>query len=91
MRNLRTVMRKELTQLRRDPRLIGFVIFSPLLFLFLFGVALKLQFENVPLAVVDQDRTYLAMHVKDALWRQPYFVVSEAESLDAMRARLDAG
>lgn len=91
MRNLRTVMRKELTQLRRDPRLIGFVIFSPLLFLFLFGVALKLQFENVPLAVVDQDRTYLAMHVKDALWRQPYFVVSEVESLDAMRARLDAG
>lgn len=91
MRRIWTVIRKEFIQLRREPRLIGFVVVGPLLFLFLFGVALRLQFEDVPMAIVDDDRSYLSMQVKDELWGQEYFVVEDVPTLEAMRERLDRG
>lgn len=37
---IKALFKKELLQLKRDPRLIGFIVFMPILFLFLFGYVL---------------------------------------------------
>ncbi len=51
------VARKEVLHIRRDPRSLGMAVAIPVLLLFLFGYALTLDVDNVPLAVWDQSGT----------------------------------
>ena len=51
------VARKEFIQIWRDPRSLGMAIVIPMLLLILFGYALTLDVDNVPLAVWDQDNS----------------------------------
>ncbi|MBZ0253359.1 MAG: ABC transporter permease, partial [Candidatus Methylomirabilis sp.] len=91
MSQVRTVIWKEIRQFAREPRLIAFLLFSPVAMTLLFGYALSLQVRNAPLAVFDEDRTYLSQSAKDALWRREEFVVSEADSMEEVRRRLASG
>jgi ABC-2 type transport system permease protein len=56
-RRLLAVARKELIHLLRDPRALGISIALPLVLLLLFGYALTLDVDRVPLVVWDQSRT----------------------------------
>ena len=47
--------RKELVQLRRDPLSLGLLIALPTVLLLVFGHALTLAVDRVPLAVLDRD------------------------------------
>jgi len=49
MRELRAVIRKEFVHIRRDPRLIGYVVGLPVILLLLFGFALRLTSTTVSL------------------------------------------
>lgn len=49
------IMRKEFIHVLRDPRSLGMAVAIPMLLLVLFGYALALDVDNVPLAVWDQD------------------------------------
>lgn len=51
------VARKEFTHIIRDPRSLGMAIAIPMLLLVLFGSALTLDVDNVPLAVWDQSES----------------------------------
>ncbi len=51
------VARKEFLHVRRDPRSLGMAIAIPMLLLLLFGYALTLDVDKVPLAVWDQSET----------------------------------
>ncbi len=51
------VARKEFLHVRRDPRSLGMAIAIPMLLLLLFGYALTLDVDKVPLAVWDQSGT----------------------------------
>jgi len=53
MRALRTVIRKEFIHIRRDPRLVGYVVALPVIVLLLFGFALRLKVDNLTVAVCD--------------------------------------
>ena len=55
------IVKKELLQLRRDPRLIGLIVVMPLLLLVLFGIALKLELSNVRLAVFEEDQSVFCL------------------------------
>ena len=57
MTRVRHLMRKEFLELRRDPRLFAIVIMAPLLQLTMLGYAATTDVRNVPLVVVDQDRS----------------------------------
>ena len=57
MNEFMPILRKELREIRRDPYLLGIAIFLPLVLLFLFAYALNLDVKDVPMAVVDMDRT----------------------------------
>ena len=57
MRRLLHLIRKELIELRQDPRLFSIVIMAPLLQLTVLGYAATTDVKNVPLIVVDADRS----------------------------------
>ncbi len=56
-RRVRAVARKEFLHIRRDPRSLGMAIAIPMLMLLLFGYALTLDVDRVPVAVWDQSGT----------------------------------
>ncbi|MFN7998494.1 MAG: ABC transporter permease [Bryobacteraceae bacterium] len=56
-RRVLAVARKEFTHILRDPRSLGMAIAIPMLLLVLFGYALTLDVDNVPLVIWDQSET----------------------------------
>jgi len=56
-RRIWAIARKEFTHIIRDPRSIGMAIAIPMLLLLLFGYALTLDVDNVPLVVWDQSQS----------------------------------
>ena len=57
MKRLRHLFRKELIELRRDPRLFGIVIIAPIVQLTLLAYAATTDVHDVPVLVVDQDQS----------------------------------
>ena len=90
------IIKKELLQLRRDPRLIALIIVMPLILLVLFGIALKLEPKNVRMAYIDEDQSVFTNLIKTGLWSDGYFdlypVASKKEIIEEIRAgRAKAG
>jgi ABC-2 type transport system permease protein len=50
-------MRKEILELRQDPRLFGIVIMAPILQLTVLGYAATTDVKDVPIVIVDADRS----------------------------------
>ena len=50
-------MRKELLELRQDPRLFGIVILAPIIQLTVLGYAATTDVKDIPIAIVDADRS----------------------------------
>ena len=57
LRRITAVGRKEFLHVLRDPRSLALGVLMPLIMLFLFGYALTLDVDRVPLAVWDQSNT----------------------------------
>ena len=57
MRRVFYLIRKELIELRQDPRLFGIVIVAPILQLTVLGYAATTDVKDVPVVVVDADRS----------------------------------
>ncbi len=55
---VRAVARKEFIHIFRDPRSLGMAIAIPMLLLILFGYALTLDVDNVPMVIWDQDLSH---------------------------------
>ncbi len=86
------VVRKEFTHIRREPRMLAFIFMGPLLFLLLFGYALRLQLENVPMAVWNEDpKSVLALTIEDRLSSTGYFRLHRVESEAVLRQELLEG
>ena len=57
LRRLAHLVRKELIELRADPRLFGIVIVAPIIQLTMLGYAATTDVKDIPLLVVDGDRS----------------------------------
>jgi ABC-2 type transport system permease protein len=89
---LLSLIRKEFLQIRRDPRTLILVIVIPIMQMFLLGYAATNDIRNVPLAVLDQDRSPQARALLDAYRAADYFRVSaEANSEQELRSMIDNG
>ncbi len=89
---LRSLIRKEFIQIRRDRRTLILVLIIPIMQLFLLGYAATNDVRNVPLAVFDQDRGVEARHLLDAYRAADYFLTSyEAGSQAELQSLLDSG
>src|SRR5215813_3514769 len=84
-------MRKEFIHIRREPRLVGYVLGLPVILLLLFGFALRLRVEPLAVAVVDHDRTFMSLQVRDRLAREPDLVLVEVDSEDTIHDLLGRG
>ena len=86
------LIRKEFLELRQDPRLFGIVIMAPLVQLTMLGYAATTDVRNVPLVVVDQDRSAASRELISRFEASENFaVVDSVTSLDAVDAYLDKG
>lgn len=85
------IAKKEILQLRRDPRLIGLIIIMPLLLLILFGLALKLEPENIKMAYFDEDKSYFSMMIDTEIWNEGYFDTYKVKSLEALKSEIRSG
>jgi len=56
-RRIVAVMRKEVIQIRRDPRSLLIILAMPLVQLFMYGYAVNLDAKHVPLCLYDRDGT----------------------------------
>ncbi len=57
MRTILFFLRKEFEQLRRDPNLIRLMLIGPIAQLLIFGFAINLDVNSVPMIVLDQDHS----------------------------------
>lgn len=71
------VTRKEFIHIIRDPRSLGMSIAIPMLLLLLFGYALTLDVDNVPIVVWDQDGTQASREFISRFTASPYFSLQE--------------
>jgi ABC-2 type transport system permease protein len=92
MQRIRHLMRKEFLELRQDPRLFGIVIMAPLVQLTMLGYAATTDVRDVPVIVVDEDRS---SESRDLISRfdasQNFVVLDSVSSLPQVDAFLDRG
>lgn len=60
LRRVRAISKKEFIQVLRDPRSLAMAIAIPVMLLVLFGYALTLDVDNVPMVVWDRDNSQVA-------------------------------
>ncbi len=73
LERVRAVAAKEAIQIRRDPRSLALAFLLPVVLMVLFGSALSLDLDNVPLAVLDLDNTPESRELTDAFEASRYF------------------
>ncbi|MBI3046767.1 MAG: ABC transporter permease [Acidobacteria bacterium] len=92
MRRMGHLIRKEFLELRQDPRLFGIVIMAPLIQLTMLGYAATTDVRNVPVVVVDQDRSAPSRELVARFEASENFVIVDAVSaIDEIDAYLDGG
>jgi len=69
------VMEKETKDIVRDPITVAVALLMPLVMLFLFGYAISLDVDNVPLGVRDEDRSAASRALIDRFAQSGYFRV----------------
>jgi ABC-2 type transport system permease protein len=89
---LMALMRKEFTQILRDPRTLALAILMPIIQLFLLGYAATSEVKDLPLAVLDRDRSPASRELLDAYRATDYFTIAyDADSEDQLRDLVDRG
>jgi ABC-2 type transport system permease protein len=91
-RRVRTLIRKEFLELRRMPQLLRVVIIAPIVQLTMLGYAATTDVTNVPMVVVDQDRSPLSRRLVERFAASRHFdVVAEETDVRAVEAHLAGG
>ena len=86
------LLRKELRQIFRDPRMKRVIFVAPMIQLIVFGYAVNTDIRETPLFVVDHDLTRDSRELVDALTASGYFRVSgRSERPAALVRALDRG
>ncbi len=81
------VIVKELLQIRRDRRMIPMILVAPVVMITVFGFAVNTDVTNVPLVLVDQDRSTASRDLVSRFLHSGYFelVGSEERAQDVDR------
>ena len=74
---LLAVARKEVIQLRRDPRSLGMAFGMPAALIVLFSTVIQFDVRDIPLGVLDQDVTRPSRELVSAFAASGYFTVRE--------------
>jgi ABC-2 type transport system permease protein len=89
---IRALIRKEFLELRKSPQLLRIVIVAPVVQLTMLGYAATTDIHNVPIVVVDGDRSPASRRLIERFAASPYFeVVGESVHPRTVEAELAAG
>ena len=92
LRRLLAIIGKEFIQIRRDPPSLVMVFVMPVLMLLLFGYAVNMDVDHIPMALWDQDRSQAGRRLAENLVQTGYFDLAyRVESGDELKALLDGG
>ena len=96
MTRLIHLMRKEVLELRQDPRLFGIVVMAPIIQLTVLGYAATTDVKDVPVVIVDADRSVRSRELITRFEASDNFTIvgllgstREIESLARERPRMD--
>ena len=86
---VREIVRKEIRQVFRDPRLRTLLIVPPIVQSIIFGFAVNMDVEHAHIAWLDADRTYQSRELRAAFEGSPNFTItrfleSESEVTDVL-------
>uniref|UniRef100_B8HLB7 ABC-2 type transporter n=1 Tax=Cyanothece sp. (strain PCC 7425 / ATCC 29141) TaxID=395961 RepID=B8HLB7_CYAP4 len=90
MKRILSQCQKELAQFRRDRLTLALAFVLPLMTLIIFGFAIRLESQNIPLVVQDFDRSNLSQNYVDRLFATNQFTPVRWSGNDPVRA-VDAG
>ncbi len=91
-RRLLAIARKEVIQLRRDPRSLLLAFLLPILLVVLFGYAITWDVDDIRTAVADYDNSRQSRALLDAFWASGYFtLVANVDRPEEMERMLDRG
>jgi len=91
LRRVRAVAHKETLHILRDPRSLGMAIAIPMLLLLLFGYALTLDVDDVPMVVWDQSGSPASRELVSRFAGSRYFTVrGHVESTQELVHAIDA-
>jgi ABC-2 type transport system permease protein len=86
VRRIRCLIRKEFIQIKRNRQNFQLLFIAPLLQLFIFGFASRLDVRDVTMVIADLDRSAISRQIIDAFSRSGYFhtvaVVSSYDEVD---------
>ncbi|HSK10845.1 MAG TPA: ABC transporter permease [Vicinamibacterales bacterium] len=80
MRRLLVLIWKELLELRQDPRMLPIVFVAPVLQLTVLGYAISTDVTNVPVVVVDSDRSAQSRELIEEFEASAYFRIEDVVS-----------
>ena len=91
-KRLLSLIRKEFIQIVRDPRTLYITFAIPIIQMFLLGYTATTDVRNVPLAVIDMDRSPASRRLLDAYRAADYFRVAyDVDSEEELRVLIDGG
>ena len=92
LRRVRAIYRKEFLQIRRDPRSLSLGLGIPVILIVLFGYALSLDIEHVPMAIWDQDNTKASVDFIRNFKNSKYFkIVGYYDGYKPLQRHIDYG
>ena len=92
LERVRELVRKELLQVFRDPRLVRMVLVAPVVQLLAFGYAVSTDVRNTSTFVVDQDHTQASRDLTATFFSSGYFrPVGASDRARDMVAAIDRG
>jgi ABC-2 type transport system permease protein len=91
MRRFRAMIKKEITQMLRDPRTLIMIFIMPILQLFLLGYANNTEVKNIPTVLFDQSNSQASRSLVDAFKATDYYSFDYVAHSDAEVNKLIEG
>ena len=89
---LMAIIKKEFIHVFRDKASLGIAIMMPIVFVILFGYAVNMDVDNIPLAVLDMDKTRESRDLIHAFENSNYFIPTDfVGSIDEIEKLINNG
>lgn len=89
---LKSMLKKELLQMLRDPKMRMIVFVFPLMQLMVFSFALTVDVKNIDIAVIDYDNTRTTRELQDKFDESGYFKITKRPAgMDELKYLMDKG
>ena len=92
MNGFRAILLKEFAHIRRDRSTLIFALFVPVLQMTIFGYAINVTIDNIPLAVFDLDGRQESRRLIDAMCNTRTFrIIERAGDMESLRRSMTSG